>query len=336
MKQASTLIRLVVGIEIRPPAADARYVLERNAAERIGGHIAEDLAACVEAVTAGHLACGPALLEPGQVLAPERHAPWARLAELARLDRPQAPGVTTLGANRGRLPDPVLGPTPAAPSGLFLCLPLLLRIEDDVDAVAAALERKLFDAGGLRPPALGELAAATGLEPVHGQLMTHTDLMALVKMQLAGAGLDPFWPPVEQVLLAPEQPAELDLPAGLRAQWRPDAAVVVFPLDFDADGRIAADSHTLWWRAFRQQTAVLDQHRIDWEVESHSPRAVVDPQMRWIEVDAGPAPDAAAGAVEQDRELGLLGFRAVRDGRWVLSYPLRAEGIAALRQRPSI
>lgn len=335
MKQASHLIRLVAGIEVRPPSADARFVIEREAAERIGGHIAEDLAACVEAVTAGHLATGPALLEPGQVLAPERRSPWSKLAELARLDRPQSPGVTTLGAHRGRLPDPVLGPDPLPPSGQFLCLPLLLRLEDDVDAVTAALERELFDIGGLRPPALGELMQTTGLEPVHGQLMTLTDLMALVKMQLAGAGLDPFWPPVEHMLLESDRACAFELPAGIQARWQPDASALVFVLDFDADGRIAAPSEMLRWRAFRQQTAVLDQHRTDWRVESTTPRAVVDPAMRWIEVDAGPTTVSASAPVEleQDRELGLLGFRMVRDGRLLRCYPLRAEGIAALHQR---
>ncbi|PKL95906.1 MAG: hypothetical protein CVV18_03725, partial [Gammaproteobacteria bacterium HGW-Gammaproteobacteria-8] len=266
MNQDAHLIRLVAGIEVRPPAQDVRFSLEREAAARIGAHIAEDLVACVEAVTDGHLACGPALLEPGQILAPERRAPWRALASTARLDRPLAPGVTSIGTHRQQLPDPLLGPDPAAPSGQFLCLPLLLQAQHDSAGLRTALERQLFDSGGLRPPALGELAAATGLEPVHGQLMTLIDLMALVKMQLAGAGLDPFWPAIEHALLLPRQAAAIELPGGIRARWQPEAEVLVISLAVDEQGQVATANPRLWWRAFRQQTALLDQHRIEWQV----------------------------------------------------------------------
>lgn len=331
MNQSSHLIRLVVGIEVRPPGPDARFILARDAAARIGGHIGDDLAACVAAVTDGHLACGPALLEPGQILAPEPRAPWRALARIARLEQPQAPGVTAIGAHAEQLPEATLAPDPAPPTGQFLCLPLLLKIDHDRDEVLGALEQHLFDSGGLRPPALGELAAATGLEPVHGQLMTLTDLMALVKMQLAGAGLDPFWPPIEHMLLTPQQTADMHLPAGLQARWLPELQTLQISLAVDAGGTVVAEVPRLWWRAFRQQTALLDQHRIAWRVETASPGLRIDPAMRWAEADGGATDEADGLRPEQDPELGLIGFCRVRDGRRCSYYPLRPEGIAALQ-----
>lgn len=331
MNQAPHLIRLVAGIEVRPPGPDARFILERNLAARIGGHIGADLAACVEAVTGGHLAIGPALLEPGQVLAPEPRTPWPALTRAARLDRPQAPGMTCIGADHGHLPDPALGPDPARPRGQFLCLPLLLQVDQDPDAVVTALEQQLFDSGGLRPPAMGELASATGLEPVHGQLMTLTDLMALVKMQLAGAGLDPFWPPIEHMLLLPQQPTDINLPAGLQARWLPERERVEISLAVDDKGELAAEVPRLWWRAFRQQTALLDQHRIEWGVEPRSDGLRIDPAIRWAEADCGPSSEVDALVPEQDPELGLIGFRRVHQGRSHRYYPLRPDGIVALQ-----
>ena len=331
MNQASNLIRLVVGIEVRPRQAKVRFVLDREQATRIGGHLADDLAGCVEAVTGGHLAIGPALLEPGQVLAPELRSPWQALARAARLDRPQAPGITSIGTHDGQLPDRMLGADPTPPAGQFLCLPLLLQVGPDRDEILAALERKLFDGGALKPPAMGELAAATGLDPIHGQLMTLTDLMALLKMQLAGAGLDPFWPPIEHVLLLPEQATKIELPGDIQARWNPERQMLTISLAINDNGDVAVDVPRLWWRAFRQQTALLDQHRIDWQVEATTPGLHIDPTMRWARVDRGVSDDADEVVPERDPELGLLSFHSNRGRRRYRYYPLRSEGIAELQ-----
>ncbi|MGB0513439.1 MAG: hypothetical protein ACPGJE_01210 [Wenzhouxiangellaceae bacterium] len=324
-------IRLVAGIEIRPPAVDARYVLERADAERLGGWLADDLAACVAAVTDGHLVIGPALLEPGQLLAPEHRAPWRALAEALRTGRPAEPGVTTLGAHRGRLSNARLGPDPTPPRGLFLCLPMLLAPpRERRDDLISTLEQKLFDSGGLRPPALGTLAETTGLKPVHGQLLTFTDLMALTKMQLAGAGLDPFWPPIEHALLEPERAETLDLPAGVSADWRPDDLAFEIAFDADADGRPAAEDPAHWLRAFRQQTALFDQHRFDWRVRPASDRIRVAPDQQWLEVEAGPADEVSGVMRIEHPDIGLMAFRRIEASGVRLYYPMRAGAIEAL------
>jgi len=333
MIDTSNHIRLIAGIEIRPPANDARFVLERGEAEQLGGLVADDLAACVDAVTEGHLVVGPALLEPGQVLAPEQRAPWRAMAEALRTGRAADPGVTTLGAHRGRVSNARLGPDPTPPRGLFLCLPMLLAPpRDSRDDLISELEQKLFDAGGLRPPALGTLAELTRLEPVHGQLLTFTDLMALTKMQLAGAGLDPFWPPIEHALLEPERSATLELPAGLRAAWRPNELTFEFEFDADAQGQPVADDPAHWLRAFRQQTALLDQHRFDWRARAASDRIRVEPDQQWIEVDAGPADEAPGVSRIEHPDIGLMAFRRVDPPGARLYYPLRAGAIKRLEQ----
>lgn len=321
-------IRLVAGFEIRPPAPGCDLVLERQAAERLGPLIADDLSACVSEVTGGHLVVGPALLEPGQVLSPN-HAPWRAMREIARLEGRFEPGVTSIGAVGGRLSHDVLAPYREPPDGLFVCLPLLLVVEGEgFERAESALESRLFDLGGLKPPAMGTLAEITGLDPVHGQLMTLTDLMALVKMQLAGAGLDPFWPPVEHALLSSDKPAELDLPAGLKAHWNTDAAG--WELEFKAfDGR-ALDDYALWIRAFRQTTALLESHLIAWRAVLKNGSAQVDDDNRWVRDPAGSARGPNRACFQPHDSVGLIACSAVLDGELAHYYPLFAGAVGEL------
>lgn len=344
MSQSSHPIRLVAGIEIRPPAPGTNVLLDRDCAAVIGQALADDLARCVPDVTRARLVTGPALLEPGQVLSPD-HAPWAAMQTVAEsgaaAKQEAASGLITLGASGGRLSHDALGPYRDPPDGLFLCLPMLV-IPAGVDAAAderetleTALERELFDTGGVHPPALAELSSATGLEPVHGQLMTLTDLAALVKMQLAGAGLDPFWPPIEHALLATDEPTLLDLPAGLRARWNPGARGWELVLRTPSDP--PDDDDALWLRSFRQSTALLETHLIPW-------RAVVDPDQnttgleldeenRWVVVDRGPDTGPDRFEPLEHPDLGLIGFDSVADGQRRLFLPLVPEAVELLRRK---
>lgn len=331
MTESPNPIRLVAGIELRPPSPQARFVLEREHAERVGGAIADDLARCVPAVTGAHLVTGPALLEPGQVLSPD-HSPWDAMGTVAGQGREPSPGLTTLGAAGGRLSHDALGPFRAEPDGLFVCLPMLVfAARAERDALDTALERELFDRGGLHPPSLAALAETTGLEPVHGQLMTLTDLAALVKMQLAGAGLDPFWPPVEHALLAPGEPASLDLPAGLQAEWSAEDRGWELALRSLADP--PDDDDALWLRAFRQTTVLLETHLIPWRATVGDPDATLDPDNRWVRLDRGPDDGPERVEPVDHPDVGLVGFEAVAAGRRTLALPLVAESIAELRSR---
>src|SRR6056297_4318061 len=136
-------IPLVAAFEIRPPAASARWVFERDEIERLGGCIADDLAAVVEGVTRGHLIVGPALLEPAQLVNPET-APWPAMRQVVGLRAGFEPGVTSIGTHRGRAPSDALLPRRSPPGGLFLCLPLLLAAAaDEAERLGAAFERVL-------------------------------------------------------------------------------------------------------------------------------------------------------------------------------------------------
>jgi len=326
-------IPLVAAIEIRPPSPDARGTFEREQIARLGALVAEDLAAVVGEVTRGRLIVGPALLEPAQVINPE-FAPFPTLERLAALRPGFEPGVTSIGLHRGRAPGEALLPHEFPPAGLFTCLPLVLAVEVAADdPVHAKLERLLFERGGLGPTAMAVLAEVTGLEPVHGQLMTLGDLLALFKVQFAGAGLDPFWPPVEHAVLNPETPALLALPAGVSAEWNPSArgwALTFVGLDeAGADDR----SWVLWLRALRQTAAMLESCLLRWRPVAASPDTHLDDDGRWAQRCLGADPGGPRIVRIEHDEVGLLGYSATVDGRRRAWYPLAAAAIGALEAR---
>ena len=255
------------------------------------------------------------------------------MIEVGRLTQAFEPGVTAIGTHQGKSARDELVPFHTQASGLFLCLPLLLSLDGDAAiALETELEQTLFDQGGLKPPSLGTLYELTGLEPVHGQLMTLTDLMALTKMQLAGAGLDAFWAPVEHALLQAEQPFDSELPAGLNARWNADQQH--FEIEFLTFDQMqsSTEDYALWLRAFRQTTALLDTHWIDWQcVNTHWP---IGAQGRWL-TESGEASQAESGQVwtQQLDGVGLVAYSMVEQGRLQHVYPLTGNAIPALQQQ---
>lgn len=335
MNDASNHIRLVAGFEIRPPTGDCRLVLERDESRRLGGLVAEDLSHCVPEVTSGQLVTGPALLEPGQIISPN-HSPWQAMARVAGLDADSGPGrdagITSIGANVGQLAHAPLMPYWSPPRGLFVCLPILLATESaELDPLRSRLEQTLFETGGLRPPAMGTLAEITGLDPVHGQLMTRADLMALLKVQLAGAGLDPFWPPVEHALLEPQRGARLELPGGLVADWNVAAGgweLEFVPLHLSETG---GGGYALWLRALRQTAALLESHLVRWRATSRHESVEIEDQGRWARCDLGPAETTDRGWTIVHPDVGLMAYTTAIDGRYLAYYPLDPAALDELR-----
>jgi len=325
MNQDFKHIPLAVGVEVATAPDACAPPLERADSERFGGHLAEDLAAVVNAVTRAHLVTAPALFTPGQLLRPDGPA-WAALGRMSRFEHGFAPGITSIGAHRGRLPDAALAPDPETPGSRFLVMPALLICRpEDHDELVTPLERELFERASLRPPALATLAESTGLEPVHGQIMTRADLMALVKVQLAAAGLDPFWPAVEHPLIEPDRDTALELPAGLAAHWQAEQRhwrLTFRPFDGAGD----SEHWALWLRALRQTLALLDIHAIGWRVVAEDSRIAIDPEQRWVE-QRRPQP-AATGRIEHP-ELGPVGWALKPASGARLLVPLRREATFA-------
>ncbi len=334
MKSDLHHIRLVAGIEIRPPSRAAGFILEHEQTARLSEPVADDLAACIPEATSAHLCMAGLLLEPGQILSPSR-SPWNAMIEVGRLDQRHAPGVTAIGTHQANPARDSLAPISEQPSGLFVCLPLILTTPAmNAESLESRLEQTLFDEGGLKPPSLGTLFDLTGLEPVHGQLMTLVDLMALTKMQIAAAGLDAFWAPLEHALLESRKPFEDRMPADLNLDWDIDAQKFAIQfLTYDQSG-LEAEDYALWLRAFRQTTALLDAHWVAWSCHSAESESIIHPDGQWLEepVD-GSFGDASSVWTQQVEGPGLVAYSAVEQGQLTHYYPLKTEAVATLNQR---
>lgn len=318
------LIRLAAVVEV--PDAFGGPVLQAQGAvpDDLGSCVARDLAAVVPAVTSAHLVVGPALLAPAQLLSPEARSPWPVLQQLAPSSPP--PGMTLLARRDGRWPHPQLAPERPL-DGRLLCLPMLLVDASGSDALARQLEDELFERGALSSRTLAALAG-DGEAPVHGQLMTWLDLVALIRVQLAAAGLESHWPVLEQALFRPGATARFELPGELTAHWDGKAGQVAIDLGADAWPPQGPRSRLRFWQSFRQLIVLLDEHGIDWRVDAHE--VEIDAAQRWAIFDAGPARASVGPRAIEDHALGVLGYEVVHGERCVAIVPLRARVLTEL------
>lgn len=331
MSSALHHIRLVAGFEVQPGPTGHRQI-ECDQCEALAAALAQDLARIAPDASQAMLVVGGSLLAPNELLRPGWPA-WEALGDLARpviRERGAGNQVLAIGAHRGRLPDARLAGFDQAAGGQFLTIPMLLISDQDLDDLRRDLEEKLFETGGVHPPARAALAEASALEIVHGQLLTLADLIALQHVQMDAAGLGGFWPVIEQILLAPQQDQPFDLPAGLAAAWSADPARVEIEFqsldEFDGQG----DDYALWLRALRSLCALLDAHRVSWHI--HSPLNRADDGQYLVEVfEAGAGPDRL-GQV-QHPDCGLVAWSKVEDGRQSNYYPLSSRGMQALATR---
>lgn len=316
-------IRLAAGFEIPGGSAAAR-TLSRQQAEQLAAALAADLARTVPGVDQAMLVVAGSLFEPAELLRPGLPA-WSALTDLATpIVREQglSPRLLAIGSHEGRLPDRRLAPQPEPVQGQFVVLALLLVCDsEDGPALETALEAELFERGSIDPPARALLHQALGLESIHGQLLTATDLLALQHVQMDAAGLGGFWPVVEHAVLAPDEASEFELAAGLQARWVADEQRLTIEfLPFDTfTGTPAA--YLLWLRALRTLTALADAHGLAWQPVA-ADDCQIDAAGRLVTHAAGPCRAADGVTEHRDPEAGLIAWSVVDAGQLTHVYPL--------------
>ncbi len=320
-------IRLLAGLEIQPGQVFAR-TLDRHQADRLAGFLANDLSRAVPEVSSAMLTVGGSLLEPAELIRPGLPA-WAALESLAETtlrERGFEPRIMAVGAHRGRLPQAGLQPPSAPMQGQFAALPLLLSAPAArADAMRSKLEENLFERAGIDPPARALLDEQLGLQSVHGQLLTLADLVALQHVQYDSAGLSGFWPLVRTAIFPDKETADSELPAGLSARIAADGGVLIDFLSYNQCIDQGLEP-ALWQRAFRLLVALLDVHRVSWQLRPLEP-VVHDPDQQLM-IEVSGASSAPAGVtVHQHPDIGLLAWSVVEDGRLMHLFPLSAEAI---------
>lgn len=326
-------IRLVATFEVEAGAQGQR-VIGRRDCEPLADALAQDLLRQVDGAGSGLLVIAGALFEPAELLRPGFPA-WQALDGLSKnaLQSPgMADGVMAIGAHQGQMPDDRLMPESAA-GGQLLALPLLLRCADDVTALNDQLESVLFEKGGLHPPSRAAFSEAAGLDTGHGQLMTLNDLIAMTHVQMDTAGLGPFWPVVEHVLVQPGDAQGFDLPGPLHARWNSEAKALEADFltfdDYQDQAQDGIDGYALWTRAFRSLSALLSLHDIAIRIAS---RHTLDESRRALIESTGATKHASGLTEHVHPDCGLLCWTLVDDGTQFNLYPVDSEGIGLLQQ----
>ncbi len=323
-------IRLLAGFEIESGVLGARS-LSRADCERLATALAADLVRTEPGAGTAMLVVGGSLLEPAALLSPG-FLPWEALADLAQpaIREHGASGqILAIGAHHGRLPDARLRTDALPPDGRFLAIPLLLVVPSASSSLRARLEEKLFETGGISPPARAVLAESTGFDTIHGQLMTLADLLALQHVQMDTAGMGAFWPVVEHVLVNGDEPVGFSLPARLEASWHPTPAELTIRFfSFDQYGS-DPDEYALWVRAFRSLCALLDSHGIAWRTDSS---LEYDPQRGCLIEHIGPTQGPDRLTEQKHPECGLIAWTLVESGRQINLYPLSSMGLGLLKE----
>ena len=194
-------------------ALPQRVLLDRDAAETLAQHVADDLLRVLPGVPTLDLTFVGAHYDPIELLRPG----WPLHAVLAELGR-RAPAsgsarVIALGSASGALPASLPPPDAGLTGGPLRVLPFILSGAPDLVApVAQAMEAKLLETGmaGAATALFAQEAFAVRIE--HARYLSLHDLCALTSMQYEHAGLAALWPLIETALFAPDEEAWLDAP----------------------------------------------------------------------------------------------------------------------------
>jgi len=333
MSQSLHHIRLLAALELEVGLAGPR-TLTRTQAEKLAGELGSDLQRAVADVAGGMLAVAGSVFEPGELLRPQFPV-WSSLGALvmtAVREQGFEPRIMAIGSHNGRMPHAELQPPDSAPVGQFVALPMVLLCPKAAGArIENALEHALFESASIGPPARALLSEAIGLDSMHGQLLTLSDLVALQHVQFDAVGLSPFWALIERLLIEPERAAGAELPAGLRARWQPDKAIVDIDFKTFDQSQQPLDDYIVWLRAFRTLTALLDTHTIGWQVHTVDP-VVLDVRHNLLIESVGPAHGRNGVTAQRHPDLGLVAWSVVEDGRLIHLYPLEPQAAESTLQ----
>jgi hypothetical protein len=350
---ASILHRyILVGIETDPTRYHGEHasrpaLLERAAAEQLLAHVSADLTRLFPRISQCSLSMAGALYDQTQVLRPGLPV-YRALEKLQQTGNPGAdfqPRLLSVGVSGGRMPLPELQPFENIPLGLLQVLPLLLSgPAQAVTELLAEMEHRFLEQGQVSAHTAKALEAQFRISVNHARLMTYTDLLAMLRLQLEHYGFLPLWELLDAAISNAAGDLEAVTPGGLTFKWR-DGAVHSFFESFDwwaqygggaglqaAQQRLQA-AYAAWTREYRRYLTTLTAHGVD--VIQHLPGledAGLTDSFLLEESTATPGPAAAKVTAHSVDDLGTIAVTVVKGARQMNFYPLRASGLNDLHQ----
>lgn len=342
--------RILVAIETDPLRYHGEHAARparagRSGAEQLLAHVAADLAEQLPGAHRCMLTMPGALYDQTQLLQPGYPLFQAleSLAESSLAGRDFEPRLLSFGSDsEGRMPAPALEPARDVPPALLQVLPAVMSAPGELLApLAEASEHRFMETGQLSPQSAKALEAQFGIGVTHARLMTLTDLLAMLRLQLEHFGFPGLWTLLDSALEAAE-PVEVRTDRGHRFNYRDGSVTGEFQTfdhwardgagrDVPAERLALAAAYADWTREFRQFLTTLSAHGVPFRSEVQaSPGGDLHDGWYSEVTDHAAAPAAASVTGHSAGELGTVAITEVRDGRLVHHYPLGPDGLNAI------
>ena len=251
-------------------------LLGQTDAEQMLAHVASDLKALFPGISRCSLIAAGALFDQTQLLRPGFPV-FKALEDVSKTGGAGRfePGLVSIGAQDGKMPDTRLQPSREIPLGPLQLLPVVIHgPAERVSELGRDMEYRFIEEGQLSAHSAAWLETAFGLSVNHARLMTLTDLSAMLRMQLDHFGFLPLWELVDAALSENEGPVVVRTAGGQVFTWKDGAVHTEFET-FDCwatrgrGARIAAERQALsaaygdWTREMRQYLTTLTAHGLE-------------------------------------------------------------------------
>jgi hypothetical protein len=334
--------RILVAIETdatryHGPGAARPRLLGQADAEQMLAHVSADLQALLPDISRCSLIAPGALFDQTQILRPGY--PVFQGLEAVPTGGGFKPGLVSIGAVDGSMPDPRLQPGDDIPLGLLQLLPLVVHgAPEQVQELGQSMEYRFLEEGQISAHSANWLESAFGVAINHARLMTLTDLNAMLRMQLEHFGFLPLWELLDAAMCESAEALSVTTPSGQDYRWEGEAVHTVFET-FDywstqgagrglpAGGQALASAYAEWTRELRQYLTTLAAHGLELRFRLPGSAETLSGTY-FAERSELPAPANCSIVTEHSYgELGTVVITVAEDEGLVNYYPLRASGL---------
>lgn len=316
-------------------------LLSGSDAEQLLAHLAADLKSLLPSISQCSLIAAGAVFDQTQVLRPDFPV-FTALESTSKASRADEfrPGMVSLAANDGVMPDADLQPLENIPLGLLQLLPVVVHGPADlVSQLGQEMEYRFLEEGQLSAHSARWLESAFGIRLNHARFMTLTDLNAMLRMQLDHFGFLPLWELLDAALNGRDEVLRVQTENGQVFEWRDQTVNTVFEtFDYWANeggGRRQegarqklAQGYSDWTREVRQYLTTLSAHGIQLEFELAEKNGQPLSGSYFIECSVDPPAAQMAAVTEHSfADLGTIAVSLVHEGKLLNYYPLRPDGL---------
>ncbi|MBT8039618.1 MAG: hypothetical protein HKO85_12065 [Xanthomonadales bacterium] len=345
MGQNTAYYRILVAAETDAtryygPKATRPAVLGTSDAEQMLSHIAADLRNLLPDIASCSLIAPGALFDQTQLLQPG-YPVFRALEDVSLDDRAERfkPGLVSLGAQDGRLPVSALQPDPGVPPGLLQLLPVVLHgPADEVQRLGQEMEYRFLEEGQISAHSATWLQSAFGISVTHARLMTLTDLLAMLRLQLDHFGFLPLWELLDAALSSRSEPLTVTSATGIEFEWRDGRVRAPFQTfnywaghgagcRLPAPRQALSDQYADWTRELRQYLTTLQAHRVPVDLHLPGHEQALAGSFFCEEAQAPEGRRLTAVTEHTFDELGTLVVSVVNGNRLQHYYPLSASGL---------